>query len=403
MNKRGKTAVFLIMLVLLPVPSIFAGEITAVWTRLYERAVTYPQKQQIMMNIVEQNSRDMIPLLMEALDTEVRNLGNTENITEKSMQIDLMKLIVMELGDLRANEAAEILHETVLNVEDPFLKGEAIISLGKVGARHYAAELALMLRNLNFNMDSNQNQREDEILAYALVIALERLRDAEGYEPVFFASLGWYSPLSGVKERAKKAMRTMVEDPSPQLLGILRDESNLEHKLAALRAEDNSDASEVHKAEVAAVGLTEGLRYSPRTLTEKQQLKNLRMYALGMLKKYPMPRETDIASSMDRMIQLYREDRVYDEDEMITLLEAMGSFEGQERIARSLASFLGYYNQRREAAPPESYRIVKTLIQALGSVGHQAGIEELTFVTLSDYWEASIQREAKAALEKIGR
>lgn len=401
MKKNGKIAVLLFVLLSAVVTYLPANEVAAVWTRLYDRAVSYPQKQQIMMNIVEQHDRDMIPVLTDALDVEVRNLRNTENITEKSMQIDLMKMIVMELGELKANEAAAVLHETAMNVDDPFLKGEALISLGKVGARQYVNELALLLRNLNFNMEAIRNQRENEIVAYALVVALERLRDTAGYEPVFFASLGWYSPLSGVKERAEKALVVMVDDPTPQLLEILRNEKNFENKLAALQAEEKSTASEQNKAEVAAVGLTEGLKYAEKNLTEERQLKTLRLYALGLLKKYPMPQDTDIASTMDRMIQLYRAQREYDEDEMITLLETMGGCEGQEAIARSLASFLGYYNEQREVRPPDSYRIVKTLIQALGSVGHQAGLEELTMVTFSNFWEGSVQREAKAAIEKI--
>jgi len=401
MRIQRKIVIFVLTVFFAAGTLLSANEVSAVWTRLYERAETYPQKRQIMMNIVEQHNRDMIPVLTEALDTEVRNLRNTTNLTEKSLQIDLMKMIVMELGRLKANDAGEVLYETAQTAEDPILKGEALIALGKVGARQYAPELALMLRNLNMNVDATRDQRKNEILAFALVTALERFREESGYESVFFASRGWYSPLSGVKERAAKALQVMVDDPTEQLLGILQKDEDFENKLAALQAEENSSASDSSKAEVAAIGLTEGLKYSPRDLTEARQLKTLRLYSLGMLKKYPMPRETDITSYMDRMILLYRADRVFDEDEMITLLETMGSFEGEEGIAQSLAAFLGYYNERREVSPPESYRIVRALIQALGTVGHTAGLEELTIVTFSNYWEGSIQREAKAAIEKI--
>src|SRR6056297_31401 len=97
---------------------------------------------------------------------------------------------------------------------------------------------------------------------------------------------------------------------------------------------------------------------------------------------------------------MYRSNRVFDEDEMLTLLEALGTFTG-EGVASPLSDMLSYYNKRREVAPPDSYRIVRALIQALGNVGHLAGIEELTIVTISDYWENSMQREAQSAINKI--
>src|SRR6056297_1953654 len=133
MNQTGKNwhagilRVWSLVVLISVAPLLPASEVSAVWTRLYERAVTYPQKQQIMLNILEQHDRELIPVLTEALDVEVRNLRNTSNITEKSMQIDLMRMVVKELGALKANEAREVLFETVRNVGDPFLKGEAII------------------------------------------------------------------------------------------------------------------------------------------------------------------------------------------------------------------------------------------------------------------------------------
>jgi len=377
-----------------------ANEVSAVWTRLYARAVTFPQKQQIMMNIVEQHSRDMVPVLIDALDQEIRNFRNTTSLTEKTMQIDLMTTIVKELGRLKATESQVVVMETVKNAEDPILKGEAILTLGKIGARQYAGELALMLRNLNFNMEYTENQRENEIEAYALVRALERLRSEDGFEPVFFASLGWYSSQSGVKERAGKAMVMMVDDPTDQLLDILLNNPDYTYKLAALEAEERSAAPEDRKADVAAAALDEGLKYSPKNLTERSQLKTLRLYAMAMMKKYPQPDDPQLLTNMERMIALYRADRVFQEDEMITLMETMGTFSGEE-TAGILSNFLAYYNMRRDAGPPDSYRIVRSLIQALGSVGHISGLEELTMVTISDAWEASVRREAFAAIEKI--
>jgi len=392
----------LMMLLLVIVGSQFvvANEIAAMWTRLYERARTLDQKQQIMMNIVEQHSRDVIPVLTDALDEEVRTFRNTANVTEAGQKIELMEMVVQELGRLKAREAIPVVWETVQVVEDPILKSEAIMALGSMGARQYAEDMAMMLRNINFNYDDIQNQRKNEIIAYALVTALGRLGEAVGYEPVFFASQGWYSGRRQVKQQAEKVLQQIVDDPSDQLLQILRTNDDFELKLAALEAAERSDAPEISKAELAAAAIDEGLNYSPKNKSESRILKTIRLNALEMLKKYPQPENERLLENLSSMLQMYRTNRLFDEDEMLPLLEAMGTFNGAD-VARPLAELMGYYNQRREVAPPDSYRIVRALIQAIGNVGHLAGIEELTIVTISDYWENSIQREAQAAISKI--
>jgi len=377
-----------------------ANEVAAIWTRLYERVRTLDQKQQIMLNIVEQHSRDMIPVLTEALDEEIRTFRNTANVTEKSKKNALMKMVVKELGRLKAGEAVPVVWETVETVEEPLLKGEAIIALGSMGGRQYADEMALMLRNINFNYDEIENQRKNEIIAYSLVMALGRFKSEVGYAPVFFASQGWYSGRSQVKDLAETVLQQMVDDPTDQLLTILRENNEYKVKLAALRAAEESAAPETGKAQVAAAALNEGLTYSPKNQAQKRQLKTIRLNALRMLKKYPQPENETLTDNMVQMLRLYRTDRVFAEDEMITLLETMGTYTGEE-VARPLAELLAYYNERREFTSPDSYRIVTALIQAVGDIGHVAGLEELTIITISDYWEGAIQREAQAAIDRI--
>src|SRR6056297_1385851 len=400
--QRMKFKILMIMLLMVMVGSQFAvaNEIAAMWTRLYERARTLDQKQQIMMNIVEQHSRDVIPVLTDALDEEVRTFRDTANVTEADRKTELMKMVVQELGRLKAREAVPVVWETVQIVEDPILKADAIMALGSMGAREYAEDMAMMLRNINFNYDDIQNQRKNEIIAYALVTALGRLGEAVGYEPVFFASQGWYSGRRQVKQQAEKVLQQIVDDPSDQLLQILRTNDDFELKLAALEAAERSDAPESSKTELAAAAIDEGLNYSPKNKSESRILKTIRLNALEMLKKYPQPENERLLENLSSMLQMYRTNRLFDEDEMLPLLEAMGTFNGAD-VARPLAELMGYYNQRREVAPPDSYRIVRALIQAIGNVGHLAGIEELTIVTISDYWENSIQREAQAAISKI--
>lgn len=390
----------LVLMLVLAAPPGWSNEIAAVWTRLYERATTLDHKMEMMMNIVEQNDRDMIPVLTSALDEQVRNMQNLTSITDQGKATELTKMVVKELGRLKAMEAASLVWELVQAVEDPFLKGEALIALGRMGARQYGPEMAIMLRNLNFNYDDIQQQRDNEVLAFALVLSLERLRVPEAYEPVFFASMGWYSSRSGVKERATEALSVIVDDPTEQLLSILETTDRYSTKQVALEAGYASKAPAENKAALAVKALEEGLRYSAKDGIERRELKSLRMTALNAIRLIEYKDPAAVASMEDMLIG-YRTQRIHEEDEMLVLLAAMGSYSDDES-ARALAEFLKYQTERREVRASDSLRIAKATIQALGSNGSNLGFEPLTIVTVSSFWEGSVQREARAALEKLG-
>lgn len=376
-----------------------ANEVSAVWSRLYSRATTLDHKIQIMQSIVEQHDRDMVPVLSAALDEQVRNLNNLGNTTERGRSTELTLMIVKELGRLKAMEAAGYTWELIGSVDVPILKGEALIALGKMGARQYAQPMAMMLRNINFNYGDLQEQRDNEILAFALVLALERLKETVAYEPLFFASTGWYSSRSGVKERAAEALVQITDDPTDELARIMEQSERYAVKEAALAAGLRSNAEDQSKAELAAFALSEGLRYTPKDGIEKRELKSLRLAALRALgqSSYKAP---EALQSMESMVLGYQTGRLFEEDEMLLLLETMGSYRDDE-TARVVASFLMYQTERREVRASDSLRIAKATIQALGAIGRPAGFEALTMVSISSFWEGSVQREARAALEKL--
>lgn len=380
-------------------PLFAQQDVSAVWARLYGRATTLEQKYQVLQSIVEQDSRDMIPVLQEALDEQIRALRNPRTRTERELAFTITKMAVKELGQLKATEAAPFVWEVVESVEEPFLKGESIIAIGKMGAREYAEELALMLRNINFNYDEIENQRNNEIIAYALVMALERLKQPVGYKPVFFASTGWYSGRSGVKELAEDALSSMVEDPTEQLADIIVEESDFNIKLHALQAALRSNAPPENKAKIAALGFKEGIRNTDRNKKERYALKSLRIESLNAVAGITAKDES-VLPVMEEMVLGYRKDRVYDEDEMLAVLNALGSFQN-DGAAKILSDFLAYLTNRREGRPTDSLRIAKATIIALGRTGSQMGIEELNMVIISPYWENSIRRLAKDALENI--
>lgn len=397
----GKSKFVIIPLVLFFIVSpLFAqNEVSAVWSRLYDRASTLNQKQQILMNIVEQHSRDMIPVLQEALIERIDDLRNPKSTTERELATEMAKMVVKELGRLKASETSRYVWEVIQSVEDPFLKGEAILALGKMGAREYAEELAMMLRNINFNYDKIENQRKNEIIAYSLVLALERMKHPAGYKPLFFASTGWYSGESRVKEEAEEALTVVVEDPTDQLSEIIVDESGFEIKTQALEAGLESNAPESQKAAVASLAFKESIRNFPRNKTERMQAKELRIRSLTAIRNLP-EKDRSVLPLMEEMLLGYRKDRIYDEDEMLNVLNTLGSF-SSDQAARIVSDFLAYLTERREFRATESLRIAKAAVIALGNIGSPVGIEELMIITTTNFWDNSVIRLAEEALQKL--
>jgi hypothetical protein len=400
--KVGKLILFMLPLLLmfLHIP-LQANEVAAVWTRLYERSTTLDQKLQIMQSIVDQNSRDMIPVLSDALEEQILSLENRTGTTERTKAINLITMIVKELGSLRAAEASSFIWQVVEAVENPVLKGEAIIALGRIGARQYASRMSTMLRNINFNYGELSSQRDNEIIAYALVVALERLKAEESYEPLFFASTGWYSTRSGIKELAKDALSTVVEDPADQLISIMEASDRYGIKESALSAGMASQAAETSKARIAAFAFSEGLRYTPKDGIERRELKSLRLAALRALKELEH-KDAAVLDTMGRMLIAYQTERLYDEDEILALIDTMSGYKSDES-ARILADFLRYQTERRQFGPSDSLRIARATINALGEIGSMSGLEALAEVAVSSFWEGSIQREARSARERLSR
>ncbi len=399
MKRRKFALLWAVVIAVVLVAPLSANEVSAVWTRLYKKATSLSQKYNIMENIVEQHSRDMIPVLEQALQEQVANFQNTGDTTAQMEKTKFTKLVVKELGRLNDHDAADLLWAVVENAKDPFLKGEAVIALGRVGARKYVNKMNLMLRNLNLNFGSIQDQRKNEIVAYALVMALERLKQPESYTPLFFAAHGWYSRQSGVKEKAAAALDTVAADPTKQLNKIILDTSAYDLKLAALMAGEHSKASAESKASLAVTALDQGLSHSPQNVTEKTQLKTLRIEALRILETGTAKPESAVPL-MKSILVGYQTERLFDEDEMLQLLETLGTYKS-DSSAQIMADFLSYLTDRKESGGRVPFRISKALVMAMGSNGNKLCFEELTRASYSDAWENSIKREAKKALSKL--
>lgn len=369
--------------------SIFADEVTEARSRMYKKAKTLKQKYEIMLDIVELDNRDMIPVLIDALD-ELIQQSLYINIKEKVILNDLKILVVKELGDLRASKATEYLFTVVIEADDPHLKGAALIALGKIGATEYARDIALILKKLT--LYRGEDLKADETIAHACIYALERIADPVGYLPIFFATTAGFS--WKIKETAEKALVVIADDPSDILTGLILNETSFQLKLEGLRAENQSNAPDSKKIEVAAKALNEGLINKPADVDEETCLREIRRLALEMIivlkskNKEPIP-------LIEQVLYIHTDDT-----EKILAIEALRSISG-DKAAGALTRFLAYQNDRQgSGVTARDNRIVIATIRALGNVASKAGYQELLNVKYMGY-PAVVGREAEKALKSL--
>jgi len=383
---------FILLFLLITIGVSFASETTDVWSRLYNQAKTYEQRYETMLNIAELEDRDLAPFLSTALNDLILTWKNPVNSNQLTLHNQLMELIVEQLGSLKARDSADYLFTVVKDTEDPFLKRAALIALGKVGGTAYADEIAMLLRNLNFK--PGKASQAEEAVAYGCITALERFKEPIGYEPVFFASIGWYT--DRIKSKARIALEIILADPSEVLGDIIKNNSIFKVKLQALNQEDRSNAPAEKKIEVATTALDQGLINVGRDVTEKQILQNLRVKAIEMLTllKFDSIRAISLMEEM-----LYKD---YDVNGKLSTIQALGSCPKTE-AAEALINFLAELNHGQEIGlPDKDNRIVISTIRALGNTKNKLAHPQLLRVKFAGYG-SEVVREAGEALIKLNK
>jgi HEAT repeat protein len=275
-------------------------------------------------------------------------------------------LLIDELGDLQAREASEELYRVVELNKDPFLRGRAIYALGKMRAMEFSEQLLLLLEYVNIVPDAGL--QEQETLAFYLVLAFEQMKMEAAFTPVFFASIGWYSNASRVKEVAKRALESITDDPTDPLIEIIETTQEIPNKFAALTVAQESSATDENKARIAAKALELGHRDSPKDRIDEQNLARLRRLALEIL--IETGDQTDntvrwLAQSTPTQLALEK-----DEDEVLLAINALGSNASPPAVD-TLSGLLIEYNERQRNGLNTDWDLRKTraIIIALGRTG----------------------------------
>lgn len=375
---------------------IYGGDRSEVWSRMYKRAFTPQLKYSVMLNIVELNDRGLIPLLEQILAEDiVANIDNKRTINEEKEFIDLTKLVVKELGELKAKGSASLVYQIYENIEDPLLKADCLIALGEMRATDYVTEIAYILhtKNLRPVEGTGTNTEFESKVAYGAISALDRFRNIEGYSPVFFASIGWYQ--DRVKLFADKVLVTIVENPIDALIPILV-EGDFKSKEKAMIEVDKCKAPVADKIKASREALKQGHDNVAQTIQDGLVLTSIRKKAIESLYKNNSSSPEDVYylnMSLENGVDLV--EKIY----AIRTLSLNNSEDAIDALIKALQNF----NDRNISGVGISYSdedLVREIIDALGDSGNPQAQAVLTEVEFSNYPNAII-RKAKEALKKL--
>jgi HEAT repeat protein len=357
--------------------------------RLYTQKGDITQRYDIMRSIVKKNDPNTVPFLTESLD-ELNQMGVLPDKKDEEVRKNLKMLLVQALGDMKAGKAGPVIFKTVKDAEDPYLEGEAIHSLGKIGDKQYAEEIALILKNLNTYRGGDV--AADEAIAYGCIKAIGLLGDPVGYFPVFFSLSAGYS--RKIQDAARSALNNLVEDPSDILRSLVVNEPSLSLKVEGLTAAAVSKAPKEKKSAVAATALRVGFTTKPANTEEAGILRELRVKALQLCIELGYA-NTQAIPLIEQIFNINTDD-----NEKMFAIEALKSMKCEDS-ALALTRYLAFQNGRQEAGVKErDNKLVIATVRALGSSGSRAGLQELLRVKFSGY-TPTVTREADRAIEMI--
>jgi hypothetical protein len=390
---------FFPILLLTALPTLFlqADEKSVVWERIYDKALNDQMRYEVMVNIRSLREPAFVPLLVNALTDVISRrieLGNTNEVDAK---VRLATQIIDALGDLKDSSGADLLFQVYKEIKTfPLLRSDAAMALGKARASDYAIDLAKALDSINLQPDRD-NAKAQEIVAFGLVQALAMMKDPVGFEPTFFASIGWYSPARKVKEIAKTMLKLIVDDPTESLVKIIKTQNNNLYKLRALEAEDDSKASPAQKSVAAMAALQEGVRLIANNIVESTRLSDLRKKALDMLIEYQDHTPEYVATYKD---SYHTAVLAKDNSETLKTLQVLG-VNGTPQAVALLTDKMQDFNRREDSKLTSVFDIqqIRTILQAFKLANSNAARPVL--LEASFLYTPAVQRDIRSVMEGL--
>jgi hypothetical protein len=371
--------------------ALWADEETEVYRRIYMEADGLQQKYAAAVNLVELQDRSVAPVLSDALGELIRTQNNYLEPSEKELFARTVRLLAGALGDYKYEDAAPFLWSLVQQVKDPLARTDAIIALGKMRSSAYAEQIALLLRNLDIAPGPDRDA--DEKVAYGCIVALEKLKDARGFMPVFYATDAWYT--QRVRQQAERALPNIAADPTDSIMELIRNET-VERKLAALKQNAISKAPLERRIQAALLALSTGHLAMARDRNEAKALSDLRKLALRSLTGFKASGDDEVGLALKSF------NEGFDDEERLLGLQALGA-NGSDTAATALRDLILKMDRDQKAGLSDEVRnrMAKAAIENAAITRNRIVRPALLSVVSNDKWSGGILLAAQNAIKAI--
>jgi HEAT repeat protein len=385
---------------------VFGDEMTEVYSQIYHDSQSLQDKYSVIQSLVALDDRIVAPILGLAFVELLNTQNSYKEASEKALYGVTVRVVAEALGKFKHTESAVFLWQGEEQMEDTLARAECIMSLGRMRADDYAEKISLLLRNLNDD-HSASNADSDEKIAYACIIALSKIKDVQGFKPVFFASDGWYS--QRVRSQALKSLPDICADPTDPVQEIVRNETGAVRKYRALALELGSKAAADRKIQSAGLGLFIG--HSQDDVNRKTAAKDfstLRKTALrGLIDLKAKDKGTYSLNGVDIntvIIETKSYINGFDDEEKILGLQALG-INGSDAAAKVIFDLIIEMNQKMAGGVGDQTRnrMVMVAIEAAAASKNSMVKPALLAVQSNMKWSDSIIRSARNALANFGK
>jgi len=368
----------------------FADETARVYGQILADAETVQQKYTAATSAESIDDPEIDPYFSDALDWALAARSSIKAGPERETYERLTRVLLKKLGDARYVNAAASVMRAVEDSPDPLTKAEALIALGSMRAVEYAERVAAMLRELN-NFPTEDRDYGEKI-AYGCALSLEKMRSPAGFEPLFFASEGWYS--KRVRDQAAQSLELVLDDPSDAIGAIIAAETPA-RMVRALDLEIRSKAPAAGKARIAALALTRGIESNPRNRIEQGQLSELRAKAMNHLAAAG-PGDGSVSSDLARAYG------IGSTDERLVALKAMGA-EKSPASAQALSAIILDLNSAQSAGVVDETRnlLMRAALQNAAINANKELAQAVQSVLINSGWSSGVTSLATAAQKAL--
>jgi hypothetical protein len=387
-----KRLVCVLLVVLGGLPAFADDEAMELYTYLYNNSVNPVDKLGVLRLVIESEPSGAGQFYADALNQLVETGMNLQTATERDAADELARLLCYHTGEEKIASSAGDIWRTFETFSNPLVKAEALTALGRIQAGAFLPQVIKVLNDLNLAPAADYESAEK--IAYGAILSLEKYQEKDGYLPVFFASIGWYS--ARIKDTAKKSLTVILQDPTEPLTEVITSASyNYQAKLDALRTMEESNSSNEIKANFALAAYSEGWLAATSVTRERMLLNTMRKFSMQMIQRYGTS-DNAVYSLLDRSYK-----GGTDWEEKLGAVSTLGTLATPE-AARQLANYLQLFNAalQRGTITPNDERMVREVIPALGATGQSAGRAALNTVLALD-WTNAVKNLAREALSKI--